>query len=280
MTELDNPQPTAQAVRAHGVTHPGRIRQSNEDSMYVDAASGIFVVADGMGGHIAGEVASRMAVESIRDFLERSRSDSDLTWPFGLNTELSGDGNRLATAVRLANRRVFQASESQVDYAGMGTTVVAVIVAGNLATYGGIGDSRLYSFRGGQLVQLTRDDTWVEAVLAQDGNANAEALQHHPMRHVLTEAVGTAQDANPAVREWRLEPGEFLLLCSDGLHTAVPDADIARLLASSGADPEAACATLLEAALQAGARDNVTAVVLCAAEPRAGALDGPIGHEP
>ena len=264
MTELDNAQPTSPAVRAHGVTHPGRVRQSNEDSLHVDATHGIFVVADGMGGHIAGEVASRMAVESIRDFLERSRTDDGLTWPFGVNAELSHDGNRLATAVRLANRRVFQASESQGDYAGMGTTVVAVIVAGNLATFGSIGDSRLYSFRGGQLDQLTRDDTWVEAVLAQDAKADPEALQHHPMRHVLTEAVGTAQDANPSVHERRLEPGEVLLLCSDGLHTAVPDADIARLLASSN-DPESACATLLEAALQAGARDNVTAVVLRAA---------------
>lgn len=250
-------------VAAHAVSHVGCVRESNEDAWHVDVEHGVFVVADGMGGHSAGEVASRLAVESVCEFLARSRVDDGFTWPFGFDAALSGEGNRILTAVRLANRRVYTAADSQPDKSGMGTTVVAALLVGDLVTFASVGDSRLYVFREGILSQLTRDDTWIATVLAQNADADPAALRHHPLRHMLTEAVGTMQDVHAAVQEHRLAAGEMLLLCSDGLHTAVTDADIARILDAPGStDPQRACAALLDAALRAGARDNVTALVL------------------
>lgn len=263
MAESELPDASADALLAHGVTHVGCVRQTNEDSLYFDVATGVYIVADGMGGHQAGDVASRLAVETISDFLARSRHDDSLTWPFGLNAELTSDGNRLNTAVRLANRRVFTTSETKPEQSGMGTTVVAALLSGDLVTFCGVGDSRLYLFSDGHLTQLTQDDTWIATVLAQNADADPAALQHHPFRHMLTEAVGTVADVEVRVQEHRLQAGQWLLLCSDGLHTSVSDADIERLMGTAGpAGPPAVSQALLDAALAAEARDNVTALVL------------------
>src|SRR5437868_1752383 len=118
----------APTVTAHGVTHPGRVRTENEDALLCDGDLGLFLVADGMGGHNAGEVASRLAVEAIKGFLTMSRDGDGFTWPFGLNPALSFNGNRLMTSIRLANRRVFKVGESRDDYTGLGTTVVAALI--------------------------------------------------------------------------------------------------------------------------------------------------------
>ena len=118
-------------LTAYGVTHPGRVRPNNEDALLWDVPAGLFVVADGMGGHQAGEVASKMAVETVQSFLEASKGDHDLTWPFGFDPALSMNANRLVTAVRLANRKVYQAGEDKPDLAGMGTTIVVALVDGS-----------------------------------------------------------------------------------------------------------------------------------------------------
>jgi protein phosphatase len=263
MAQVASSEARSVPVAAHAVSHVGCVRETNEDAWHVDVEHGVFIVADGMGGHSAGEVASGLAVETICEFLARSRIDDGFTWPFGIDANLTDEGNRVATAVRLANRKVYTAADAQPDRSGMGTTVVAALLVGDLLTFASVGDSRLYSFHEGRLEQLTRDDTWIATVLAQNADADPAALQHHPLRHMLTEAVGTMQDVNAVVQERRLAAGEILLLCSDGLHTAVSDADIARLLDAPGAtDPQRACAALLDAALKAGARDNVTALVI------------------
>ena len=130
---------------AHGVTHAGRVRKVNEDSLLTEPGLGLFVVADGMGGHNAGEVASKLAVEAIRGFLERSRNGEDFTWPYGLNPSLSFLANRLMTATKLANRRVVKAGESRDEYTGLGTTVVVALIEDGQLAYTGVGDSRIYS---------------------------------------------------------------------------------------------------------------------------------------
>ena len=122
-------------LTAFGVSHPGRVRSNNEDALLWDLPAGLFIVADGMGGHQAGEVASRMAVETVRNFLEASRHDRDLTWPFGFDPSISLNGNRLVTAVRLANRKIYQAGEQQPDLAGMGTTVVVALIENGTLTF-------------------------------------------------------------------------------------------------------------------------------------------------
>ena len=131
-------------LTVHGVTHPGRVRKINEDGFYYDVQLGLYLVADGLGGHNAGEIASRLALESVLGFIQRTREDEEFTWPFGVETGLSYDANRIRTALRLANRRVFQMSESGPQYGGMGTTVVAALVSGDTLTFASVGDSRMY----------------------------------------------------------------------------------------------------------------------------------------
>src|SRR5215467_4029713 len=142
-------------LTAHGVTHPGKVRKNNEDALSYDASLGLFVVADGMGGHNAGEVASALAVEAVQGFLQRSRPGDDFTWPYGIDPTLSFLGNRLSTAIKLANRRVFKAGESHDSYTGLGTTVVAVLVEEDQVALSGVGDSRIYVWADGKIEQLT-----------------------------------------------------------------------------------------------------------------------------
>ncbi len=248
-------------LTAHGVTHVGHVRKTNEDTVLVDLDLGLFLVADGMGGHIAGEVASRMTVDTIRAFIARSRDGGKCTWPFGIDPDASFAVNRLSTAVKLANRRVFRASESRDDYTGMGSTVVAALVEDDRVAFAGVGDSRIYACTADGLSQLTTDDSWVATILARDPEVDAVSLATHPMRHVLTNAIGARDETEVEVGERGLPEGETLLLCSDGLHGAVGDETLARL-AGGGAAVDASAHALLEAALAQGGRDNITALVL------------------
>ena len=247
-------------LTAHGATHPGR-RASNEDALLVDPALGLFVVADGMGGHKAGEVAARLAIDTIQEFIAHSGDMRDLTWPYGVRPDLSFEGNRLRTAVRLANTRVLEASEERSDYAGMGTTVVAALAREHRLTFVGVGDSRVYLWQRGTLAQLTEDDSWVATVLAREPGITDTALAQHPMRHVLTSVIGARSDMEPDVEERDLERGDVVLLCSDGLHGAL-DLDETGALHGSHTTVEEMTATLVQRALARGASDNVTALVI------------------
>jgi PPM family protein phosphatase len=150
-------------------THPGTVRAINEDASMWEPDIATVAVADGMGGHNAGEVASQLALESIRSFLTKSAAGDDFTWPFGFSPKLSYAANRLMTAIKVANRRVFRASEERAEYTGMGTTVVAAIVEGSRLSFAGVGDSRIYSFDGRTLRQMTKDDSWVVMLMQESG---------------------------------------------------------------------------------------------------------------
>jgi protein phosphatase len=232
------------SLAAHGVTHPGR-RTTNEDALLVDARRGLFVVADGMGGHNAGEVASGLAVKTIGEFL------SDGT-PASLNV--------LDEALRLANDQILAEANEKPDYTGMGTTVAAVFVSERAAVYAHAGDSRVYLLHKGALTQLTRDDSWVAAAMNGSGE-DARELEQHPMRHVLTKVVGLRPELQPSVGECRFENGDVLLLCSDGLHGSMSDSDLVAILGSR--KPVAQVAeSVVRQALAHGASDNVTAIVV------------------
>ena len=135
-------------IIASGTTHPGRGRSINEDTFFCDVELGLFIVADGMGGHHAGEVASILAVEAIRSFLARSQGGQEVTWPYGIDPTLSFDANRVLTAIRLANRRVFKVGENHEDYSGMGTTVAVGLFVDNRFVFSAVGDSRIYTVHG------------------------------------------------------------------------------------------------------------------------------------
>jgi len=246
---------------AHGATHPGRVRKINEDAFLIEPELGLFAVADGMGGHNAGEVASKLALEAVRSFVARSAGGADFTWPYGINPSLSFRGNRLMTAVKLANRRVFKAGETHDEYAGLGTTIVAVLIDDGQASFCGVGDSRIYAVHDGQIEQVTEDDSWIAAALGRDVAQDPAAIAHNPMRHVLTSAVGARPDVDVEVSERALRPGETLLLSTDGLHGVLDRDAILRCLAANQA-PDTTADQLVHLALDTEAKDNITAVVL------------------
>ncbi len=248
-------------IEAFGRTDVGRRRKVNEDSFLVAPDSHLYAVCDGMGGHNAGEVASRMAIETLAAFVERSGVEKEITWPWGLDANLSFDANRLKTAIRLANSRVFQSADGSEELTGMGTTVVAALVSGNTMTLGSAGDSRCYLLREGQFRQLTQDDSWVSAALGE-GILNSDDVERHPLRNVITKAVGARDSIDLEVIEQTFQAGDVALLCSDGLHGMVGDEEIARLLGPGSGSLEEMTADLVGAANEAGGRDNVSAVLL------------------
>jgi len=247
-------------VEAHGLSDPGPVRKSNQDRFISDPELRLFVVADGMGGHSAGEVASGLAVETIAGFIRRTEEDAEFSWPYGIEPGLSFSGNRLRTAVHLANRRVFRAAERYDEYTGMGTTVVGALISGTRLAVANAGDSRLYVFANGRLAQLTRDDTWAATVLAAQRGKNPSPPPPDSMRRVLTNVVGAREEADVRLSEHELSGGEMILLCSDGLHGALEDSALEKVLGAGGT-PSEIVPRLIQAALAAGARDNVTAVL-------------------
>jgi serine/threonine protein phosphatase PrpC len=246
-------------LRAYGLTDTGRVRPTNEDCFAIDEALGLCVIADGMGGHNAGEVAARLAVDAVVEYVGRRREHPE-SWPFGFDPSLSSDGNLLRTAIHLGNVQIREAALASEDFAGMGTTIVAARVRNGRLSVAHVGDSRLYLVVDGTLRQLTMDDSWVASMLAHDPKADPLLLEHHPMRNALTNVVGARSRTDVHVAEQRLTGGERLLLTTDGVHGVLDDSRIARLMLEED-DPRAIAHGVISAALARGSRDNCTAVV-------------------
>jgi serine/threonine protein phosphatase PrpC len=248
-------------ISYQAVTDGGRKRKGNEDALFLNPEQRLFVVADGMGGHAAGEVASKIAVDSINEFVTLTGGDEEITWPFGLDETISYDGNRLKTAIRHANRKVLEATREKTEYEGMATTVAAVLVDGDLANIGHVGDSRIYLWSEGEVSQLTSDHSWVNEQI-QNGVISSEQARSHPLRNVVTRALGGKQDLSVDMQVRKMKPGEMLLLCSDGLTTMVPDDEIVRILGEAGGDVSKAAHGLVDEANARGGEDNITVVLL------------------
>lgn len=248
-------------VTYQALTDVGRKRKGNEDSLFVNPEQKLFVVADGMGGHAAGEIASRIAVDSINEFVCLTGGDEEITWPFGLDETISYDGNRLKTAVRFANKKVLEATKEKSEYEGMATTVCAVLVDDQVANLAHVGDSRVYLFRDGELQQLTSDHSWVNEQI-QSGVISAEQARTHPLRNVVTRALGGKADLQVDMQTHDFRTGDVLLLCSDGLTTMIPDDEIARVMRAGAGDIETTAQDLVDAANARGGEDNITVVLL------------------
>jgi PPM family protein phosphatase len=228
-----------------GLTDRGCVRGNNEDSFLTEEQLGLYIVADGMGGAQAGEHASRIAVQAVRDYVARNGSR---------------DAQGLVHAFEEANRKVMEASSSDASLEGMGTTLVAALDSGTEVLFASVGDSRAYVFENGSLIPITEDQTWVNEVGRRLGMDDA-ALRSHPMRHVLTMAVGVSHALRVLSYARRPAPGTQFLLCSDGLHGVVEPAVLEGVLRSDATLQEK-CRALIEAARQAGGPDNITAVLL------------------
>ena len=246
-------------VKACGLSDVGLTRAHNEDYFEIDPQHRLYVVADGMGGHSHGEVAAQLAVTAIRDFIART-ADRDTTWPFAMDSRLERHSNLLKMAVRMAHDHVLRAISKDGSLYGMGTTVVGVLLAGDTAAVAHVGDSRAYRLRDGRLEQLTQDHTWVnEQVVA--GFLSKEQARSHPLKNVVTRALGGESDVLVDVRELDVRPGDLFLLCSDGLTGMLSDADIRDRLAADQSLHEI-CRALINDSNARGGIDNVTVVLL------------------
>jgi serine/threonine protein phosphatase PrpC len=234
-------------------TDVGRVREGNEDSYMVHEP--LYAVADGMGGHQGGEVASNLALQALERIAEEPAPDGD-------------SAPQLAEVVREANRLVLQRASGDPALAGMGTTLTAVLAGtGGRVHVAHVGDSRAYLLRNGELTQLTRDQTVVQR-LVDEGRITQQEAEIHPQRSILTNALGVDREIQVDEAAYELTPGDRLLLCSDGLSGMVPEDEIRRILRERE-DPQAACDALVEAANAAGGQDNITVVILDALEDQA-----------
>ncbi|WP_438004580.1 Stp1/IreP family PP2C-type Ser/Thr phosphatase [Sorangium sp. So ce321] len=243
------------------MTDVGLQRDHNEDSYAVLSEYDLFIVADGMGGHRAGDVASRLATESIADFF-RSTSREDATWPFHFDTSLSEEENRLQAGIRVANRQIFERSIRSRDCAGMGTTVVGALFSKkkNRIYVGHVGDSRAYRVRKGSISQLTRDHSLFNDYIMAMPELTEEQRAELP-RNVITRALGMNDNVAVDLLSDEPQPGDVYLLCSDGLSGMLSDDQILQIVSSTEEVPEM-CRRLIAKANENGGEDNITALVI------------------
>ncbi len=242
-------------------TDPGLVRQRNEDRYVADAELAFFVVVDGMGGHASGEIASTTVAEAVTAFIRETAHGSDNTWPFGIDPALSPQANRLQVAIRSANRRLAGRVRKDASLDGTGATLAAALFGDGRLTVSNVGDCRAYLLRSGTLTQITRDHSLVAEQVAL-GLIDSNEARHHPLRHVVTRAV--SGDAGIIVDIWEMdvEPADRLLLCSDGIHGLLTDAELAGLTGIEGHSLQDICTMLIDAANGRGGPDNATAVLI------------------
>ncbi len=248
-------------VSSASATDTGLRRSTNEDRVSVREDLGLFVVADGMGGHAAGEVASRAAVEGIVAFIEATVTVApDQTWPIPFDPTQSVNANRLRAGFRMGNREIAAQIASSSKLRGMATTAVAVLIDGGIGTLAHVGDSRAYRLRNGQLERLTQDHSWVEEQI-RVGALSETAARQHPWRNIVTRALSGSDDLEVDIQEVSLTPGDRLLLCTDGVFAVLSDDQIGEVLRRQ-TDLDSLCHALIQGANDGGGPDNVTAVVV------------------
>lgn len=239
---------------AVGKTDTGIVRSNNEDSFVIDEKRGLLVVADGMGGHAAGEVASKLAVSIIsKHLLEHNKFFGDY------NKSYSPSTNNLNSALRLANLAVFEAAEGSPQMHGMGTTVAAALICGNRLSIAHIGDSRVYLVRSGNIEQLTDDHSVVNEQVKRDLITREEAASSKT-KNYLTRAMGISTEIEADLSEMTLLGGDILLLCTDGLSNMITDEVMMEIILSAN-EPASICDLLIKTANANGGKDNITAVI-------------------
>jgi serine/threonine protein phosphatase PrpC len=242
-------------------TDVGQKRQGNEDRFCLDPALGLYVVADGMGGHAAGEVASRLAVETIQEWMEKYLSGADAAIVGPAAAAGSAEANFLLSSIRLANRIIFDSAQDRREYTGMGTTVVAVLALGDRFVLANVGDSRIYRIRRDQIVQVSRDHSFVQQQVDNGMMSPVEAHQSQ-YRHMITRALGLKESVDVDLAEESAQPGDVLVLCSDGLSDLLDDEEILAAVQNQGDDLDRTCQALVDRANAKGGDDNVTVLVI------------------
>lgn len=258
-------------ISCYGNTDPGLVRGHNEDAFYISESEPLYVVADGMGGHNCGEVASRIAVETIANFYAETAGQEavDLVtrhatgkglWPFGKKKRSSTyEELRLESALQEANQRILEAGRADAGKRGMGTTAVSCYFTDSGVFVGHVGDSRCYRFRQGTLIQISEDHSLANEYVRMNILSPAD-IAHFPYKNVIVRALGLAEHVQVEVRRHEFHPGDSFLLCSDGLSDMLTDDKIAAVLRELD-DPEDAVEELIERANGAGGVDNITVII-------------------
>ncbi|MDQ7007704.1 MAG: Stp1/IreP family PP2C-type Ser/Thr phosphatase [Acidobacteriota bacterium] len=236
-------------ISACGQTDRGLLRPHNEDALLISLDHGVFAVADGMGGHAAGEVASGIAIEAVREVLDRPRAADD---------DMPG---LIRRAIDEANRRIADRIQLKPEYRGMGTTLVLAVVEGDRYWIAHVGDSRAYRIRGSEIRQLTSDHSFVNE-LVRLGMLSREQAARDPRRNVVTRALGSGPSVVADVVEEVAQPGDLLLLCSDGLNSMLDDETILATAMAARQDLDDGCRRLVAAANAAGGEDNITVILV------------------
>ena len=247
-------------IKSSGISDVGLKRDGNEDSFSVEDSLGLYIVADGMGGHLAGEVASRISVEIInkvlRKWLDEEATEEEI---YGEpDSSLSRKGSYVLGGIRLANRVIYELAIEQKRYHGMGTTIAALLVTNNLVIAANVGDSRIYLVRGGEIERLSKDHSIV-AEQVELGIMTEEEAETSPMKHILTRNLGSSKDVEPDIFEIEACDNDRFVLCSDGLTDLVGDEEILNMVKDED-EPDTLCRKFVEEVLRRGAHDNTTII--------------------
>jgi protein phosphatase len=243
-----------------GETNVGRKRNHNEDNFGILVEYGLFMVADGMGGHASGEVASKMAVDAMQEFFAQTQDDPERTWPYKMDRSKGYEENRLITGIKLANLRIYETAQREARKRGMGTTFVGIFTANDGVYVAHVGDSRVYRFRDGKLEMLTEDHSLLNDYIKMK-RLTAEEIQNFPHKNVIVRALGMKDTVKVDTRFEVPQLNDLYLLCSDGLSGPVTDAEMADILGKHS-DIQVATAKLIERANENGGPDNVTCVLV------------------
>jgi PPM family protein phosphatase len=247
-------------VRFAGDTNVGMKRAHNEDSFYLPESERLAIVADGMGGHASGEVASRMAVETISGFFKATQDEQQMTWPFKMDRGHRYDVNRMITAIKLANLKIHEQAQKDPRCHGMGTTVVSTLFLDDAIVVGHVGDSRLYRRRDGSFEQITEDHSLLNDYIKMK-HLSPEEIASFPHKNVIVRALGMKDTVQVDVHVDSPRLGDVYLLCSDGLSGMISDPQIAELLTAER-DLDVLCERLITMANKNGGLDNITVVAI------------------
>lgn len=243
-----------------GDTHVGMKRDHNEDALLILPEENLFVVADGMGGHASGEVASKIAVDTIKEFYQDTAMDDEITWPFQTDQADDYDANRLVTSVKLANQRIFEVSNTKPGLRGMGTTVVAACHSDKRVLIAHVGDSRCYSFRDSHLEQITEDHSLLND-FRRSLNLTAEEEKNFPHKNIIVRALGMKISVDVDLTVIEPRSGDSFLLCSDGLSGELEDKEMEAVL-NQEVSVMKAVQRLVHLANRNGGKDNITAILI------------------
>jgi len=246
-------------IEVAGQTDVGRKRSHNEDNFAIFAEYGLYVVADGMGGHASGEIASKMAVDTLREFFASTADDPERTWPYKMDRAKGYEENRLITGIKLSNLRIYEQAQRSAKQRGMGTTLVALFAVEDGIYLAHVGDSRVYRVRTGSIEQLTEDHSLLNDYKKMK-RLTEEEIANFPHKNVIVRALGMKDTVKVDTRFEQPRAGDTLLLCSDGLCGPVTDEEILNVIQSTQDLPEVT-KRLIDAANENGGPDNVTCVV-------------------